>query len=100
MKAFFDSQTNHMSGLEYILRNDQDTAVTDFEVFDTYRAMGYQSFDLWEISMHRQVGAVSDSVYQSKCGLGLKKAKGCKRPAEKKTTEMEEDDEFVEQEAM
>lgn len=55
LAAFFAGHKNGMSGLEGLLRETGQEGVEDDEVFATYRAMGCQSFSMWEVSVHRIV---------------------------------------------
>jgi hypothetical protein len=55
LDQFFQEETNVSSGLEGVLRESGEEEITDLHIFETYRAIGCQSFDMWSTSVHRIV---------------------------------------------
>lgn len=68
---FFDGHKNGMAGLEGILRETGKEEVMDEEVFATYRAMGCQTFSMWEISIHRIVAGACGEAEKLARELGV-----------------------------
>lgn len=72
LREFFHQEKNVISGLEGLLREAGGGAVSDEEVFATYRAIGCQSFSMWEVSVHRLVGgACAETAKLARDVLGV-----------------------------
>lgn len=71
LKAFLDGHKNGTSGLEGVLRATGEEKVMDDEVFATYRAMGCQTFSMWEISIHRIVAGTCAEAEKLARDLGI-----------------------------
>lgn len=75
LAGFLKSSTHCATSIEALLRgeddDDEDSDITDQQVFDTYRAIGCQTFTEWEISVHREVNAVWLVVEQVATEKGL-----------------------------
>lgn len=69
--AFFAGHKNGMSGLEGLLRETGQEGVEDEEVFATYRAIGCQTFSMWEVSVHRIVAGTCSEAKKLAREMGV-----------------------------